>query len=219
MGLLQSNNLGKRNTQYSPTATINKNVIDDTVAPETVDVKGSGVDKSAMTQTTLLEEAKDVYHGSSQTVNKIDFDSVKGDNNPAAGLGFFTTPSKSSAGQFGNVQSFTVKKGAKTMKIEGEIKNTDESARALSAKVFDEISGGEGTYSKLPIEQRKQTMQTVFGKWADINEGTPFENTIGRQKAIRKWLVENDYDIIEMPTVFDGGVEDSVIILHQGALQ
>jgi len=175
--------------------------------------------QSATTQTNLLEEAKNVYHGSNQAIKDINFESVKGDKNPAAGLGFFTTPSKSSASEFGNTQSFTVKKGAKVMKVEGEFKNTDESARALSLKVFDEITGGEGTYANLPVEQRKEIMQSVFGKWADLNEGTPFENTLGRQKALRKWLIENDYDIIEMPTVFKGGVEDSIIILHQGALQ
>ena len=179
----------------------------------------AGFKPGATQSTNLLEEAKKVYHGSDTPIKDINFDAVKGDGNPAAGLGFFTTPSKSGAGQFGKAQPFTIKKGAKTMNIEGKIKNTDDSARALWAKVSDEIAGGEGAYSKLSVEKRKEIMNGVFGKWADINEGTPFENTLGRQKAIRKWLVENDYDVIEMPTVFEGGIENSVIILHKDALQ
>jgi len=57
MGLLQSNNLGKRNTQYSPTATINKNVIDSTVDSKSAKVKSDTVDKSATAKPTSAKEA------------------------------------------------------------------------------------------------------------------------------------------------------------------
>lgn len=181
--------------------------------------------QSATTQTNLLEEAKKydsatkLYHGSDIDIKNINFDSVKGDNNPAAGLGFFTTPKKQLAGEFGKAQEFTLKPNAKVLRITDEVKTTDESARVLWAKVSDEIAGGKGAYAKLPVEQRKSIMKDVFGEYVDINKGTPYENTLNRQKAIRKWLVSNGYDAVEMPTVFKDGVDTSLIVLRQEALQ
>lgn len=59
LGILQLNNLGKRNTQYQATNNTNSNVITDTVDDVDGNVQATGVDSGATPQTTtLLEEAR-----------------------------------------------------------------------------------------------------------------------------------------------------------------
>ena len=180
MGLLQSNNLGKRNTQYSPTATINKNVIDDTVAPETVDVKGSGMDKSATTQTTLLEEAKKyktadefikaqgepVFHGTNQDFDDIDLS--KSTRN-MFGRGFSVTTNPEFTKYYGSkTKDFVLSPEAKVYKSNtAEIKQNDF---ATASKLYEDKFG-------------KKLQMTKYRNELHYKKDTPFSRVF--------WVSEN----------------------------
>lgn len=155
----------------------------------------------------IKAQGNPVYHGT--TKNIVDNVKIGSETeNPATLLGFFTTKDKNLAKEYGNVNEIFLSEKPKTAIIP-ETKTTDQSRTELWKFVVKDNFGTDFPDSN----ELNKFKDSLFGKYSDINYGTPTENAKFRINAIKNYLIEKGYNSIEMNTGFKNGTGRSLIVI------